>query len=231
MKRTQTNKREKAEEPLRPLAPGTVTKVSPQKHDHQRVSVYLDGEFAFGLLCDLAVKYRIHPGKELNIDEQQELLEQDRFVRAKLAALEYIAYKPRTEGEVRQKLRSRRFQEETIDSVLERFRELGYLDDETYARSFAKSRLRSKGYGPRRIEQDLRKRGVDRTTIAHTLQELEETENPLEAALQQAEKRWKRLQSENDPRKRKKKLMDFLLRRGFSYDIVKKATQQTIAEN
>ncbi len=68
---------------------------------------------------------------------------------------------------------------------------------------------------------DLRRRGVSADTIDAALEEVLDDGETLDAARELAGKRWARLQGESDPRKRQKKLHDHLLRRGFSYDVIR----------
>jgi regulatory protein len=132
---------------------GEITKLTVQKNNPDRVSVFIDGEFAFGVHQDLVLEYRLHAGRELTPDEQQALVEDDRVAKAKSRAFDYLAHKPRTETEVRRKLRQNEYSEPVIASVVERLQELSYLDDAQYAEQYVERRFASKGYGPVRIRQ------------------------------------------------------------------------------
>ena len=140
--------------------------------------------------------------------------------------MDYIAYKARTEREVRTKLRQLDYRSEAIEKVIERLLELGYLNDTSYAKSFAGSRLRNKGHGPRRLKADLKRKGVDEKTINIALEEVTEETDPLETARRIGEKRWQRLEKESNPMKKRKKLFDFLVRRGFDFDTVKQVAEE-----
>lgn len=211
---------------LEELQEGKVTKIAVQKKNKDRVSVFLDENFAFGLSQEIVFRNMLCKDQILSVEKQKEMIKADWLYRAKQSALEYVAYKARTEHEVRNKLRQKRFLDEVIDEVISRFKELGYLNDENYASAFAKGRLRSKGHGPRRISQDLRKRGISKELISEVIEEVNEGDAQREAALQHAEKRWSRLAKERDPYKRKKKLFDFLSRRGFNFDLIKSVVDE-----
>lgn len=205
----------------RPLAAGTVTRLAAQQRKKDRVSVFIDGAFAFGVHVDLVVEFGLHKGQALTVDAQQRLIDADRRRTARTLALDYLSRRPRTAYEVRQKLRRSDFDETVIDETVARLHDLGYLDDAAYAQAYVAARFRNKGYGPQRLRADLQRRGVASPLIDAALEAALDPDDLLEAARMHARKRWTRLAGEPDPRKRRKKLNDYLLRRGFSYDVIR----------
>lgn len=199
---------------------GTITSLETQVHNDDRVSVFLDGEFAFGIHKDLVAKHHLAVGTTLAAEEVRKIEQDEQYVEAKQTALDYLAYKPRTEEEVRRKLRRKDAPEPVIEDVVARLHELGYLDDEAYASDYVRNRFASKKYGPVRIQRELVERGVDRHVAERAVAELFEDEDPVAAAREHAEKRWARLADEDDPRRRKQKLYRYLRRRGFTSDTI-----------
>ncbi len=221
---------EQGEEPARDLRPGAITRLVRQKRDAERVSVFIDGAFAFGLALDLAVRAGLRKGQHLTVEAQQDLLDDEERLKAKAAALDYIAYQARTEEEVRRRLTRKGFPAPVAEEAVARMQELGYLDDEDYARAYTRGRLAGRGHGPQRIRNDLRRRGVAAKTVDAVLENLVEADDLREAALRHGRKRWLRLASEEDPQKRRKKLADFLVRRGYGYDLVREVVEALEAE-
>jgi regulatory protein len=86
-------------------------------------------------------------------------------------ALRYLGYRSRSEAEVRRYLGRRGRAPGTIDLVTEKLRALKYLNDETFARSWALGRAQDRGYGPKRIEQELRAKGIGPSLIQDALRE------------------------------------------------------------
>jgi regulatory protein len=197
-------------------AVGTITALEPQSNNDNRTSVFLDGEFAFGVHEDLVVKHGLRVGRSLTPEEQQEIEREDQYVRAKQRALDYLAHKPRTEEEVRRKLRRQDVPDLVVEDVVDRLYELDYLDDEAYARDYVRNRFASKKYGPVRIRRELVKRGIDRHTAEEAVDDLFVEKDVQAAARTHAEKRWARLTDEDDPRRRKQKVYRYLQRRGFT---------------
>ena len=212
--------------PLKAPRAGTITRLVAQKKNPDRISVYLDGTYAFGVYIDLVASFELRKGLMLSVEDQHRIAEADQLLVARVKAMHYLALKARTEHEVRQKLLRQGFSDTVVESVVERLHERGYLDDEAYARSFVQGRFNNKGYGPQRIRNDLRRRGVAGALIEAALEQSMNEADTLSAARQHAEKRWEHLSRETDPRKRRKKLSDFLLRRGYTYDTVRRVAEE-----
>lgn len=201
-------------------AVGTITRLEPQMHSDDRVSVFLDGEFAFGVHQDLVVKHGLQEGQTLTAAEQQDIESDEQYVRAKQSAFDYLAHKPRTEQEVRRKLQDGEASPPVVEDVIARLYELGYLDDEAYAHDYVHNRFANKKYGPIRIRRELVKRGVDRHVAEAAVTDLFAEEDAQAAARKHAEKRWSRLDEDDDPRRRKQKMYRYLRRRGFTTDTI-----------
>lgn len=195
-------------------------------HHPERVSVYVDGAFAFGIHQNVLLQFELHAGRHLDVDEQIEIMAAERKRAARAKALDYLSYKPRTAAEVRRKLARSGFDEVVADDAVARMRDLGYVDDAGYAHDYARERFRHKGHGPRRIAYDLRRRGVARHHIETALDDLRQEVDLLQSARELARKRWKRLAREDDPYKRRRKLSGYLRRRGYSFDVIRRVTEE-----
>jgi len=125
-------------------------------------------------------------------------------------ALNLLGYRARSEGEIRNRLRRREFGDDTIEAVVERLRELGYVDDEEFARTVARQRARR--YGPRRISADLRKGGVDQEIADRAVEEEFAERSELTDALSAAKRRYNERGSDAQSRR----VYGFLTRRGYS---------------
>lgn len=204
------------------LREGIVTSVQAQKKDPDRVSIFLDGTFAFGLAADVAVAEGVRKGVRLTAEVQLALLQKEEVVRARQAALDYVSRGGKTTEEVRRSLARRGFSETAAEDALAQMERYGYLDDVAYASVFVRGRASGRGHGPQRLRADLLKKGVSREAIDQALEELD-SDDLADSAQRLAAQRWRALASEPDLRKRRKKTSDFLLRRGFSYDQVRDA--------
>jgi regulatory protein len=105
-------------------------------------------------------------------------------------AVELLARRPHFRLELRRKLEQRGFGFDAVRDALERLQDLGYLDDALLARQWASGELRRRGYGPRRIRAELRRRGVEGSDLERALEEAF-AEGELNAA-REAARRWRR---------------------------------------
>jgi regulatory protein len=130
-------------------------------------------------------------------------------------AVLYLSYRPRTCQEVKRHLAGHGLSRQA-GSAIERCRELGYLDDERYARTFVRERLRLKPRGGFRLVSELLGRGIDREVAERAVREVMEEEGRTEAAILEdvAADRARKLRR-LDPPVARRRLAAFLGRRGF----------------
>lgn len=135
-------------------------------------------------------------------------------------AINLLSYKPRSLAEMRARLMEKDWAEEAVvDQVLARLEELGYLNDEEFAANFANSRLTAKPVGRSRLRRDLQRKKLQSETIENTLDEAYEQQSEDELIERAISKRL-RLKGAPATREESKRLFDYLIRRGFSYDLV-----------
>lgn len=137
---------------------------------------------------------------------------EDAEQRALARALRFIEYRPRSSGELMCRLERWGYSEEESRRLVEHLAERGILDDRQFARQFA-DELMEKGFGQRRVRLELARKRLDRELIDEVLAQYPHSEEP-DRALVVAEARLARI-TQRGPETRKK-LADYLLRRGFS---------------
>ena len=206
----------------------TITRIEGQKKNTSRVSVYVDGEFAFGLHQQVLLDSGLYPGVSLSLEEEEAVVEADQYYRGREAALRFLGYRARTEREIRQKLRKIELPGPVIDRTVAYLHEHGYIDDEEFAERYAQQRIEGKGHGPSRIRTDLIRLGVPAPFIDAALNKWANSSRLQERLSDVARKRWKQLRHETDPQKRRKKLLDFLLRRGYSFDDARAVVEELV---
>lgn len=135
-------------------------------------------------------------------------------------AVKLLAAKPRSIAELRQRLlQARGTNSSTVDLVIDRLREYGYLDDEKFAFSYASLKVKQKPIGRRRLAQDLKFKQVDKQVVDDAL-ELVYTENSEKELIDQAIEKRIRVRGQPSNRVEAKSLFDHLLRQGFEYELV-----------
>jgi regulatory protein len=208
------------------LQAGTITKLVVQQKQPHRVTVFLDGLCVLEVSQTLVLEYGLRVGRSLSVEEQERLRSAERLLAAKATALQYMTYRPRTAHEVRQRLRRGGYETAVVEQVMEHLHAHRTLDDAAYAHAYLKARRDIRRDGPQRIRHKLRQRGVCRALIDEAMQQELTAADVLEAARAQAAKYWPRLSREADPAKRRKKLGDFLRRRGFPFATVQQVVKE-----
>ena len=208
-----------------------ITAITYQKRDKLRASVFIAGEFAFGVNVATIEKFRFRKGDELDVILFEKLREFDSRVSAKRIATKFLNTRRRTEKEVRDKLRLEKFEEEIIDEVTSNVKSIGLIDDEAFARAFVHDKRITKPISSRQLTNELRKKGVAKNIIEDILGEADEEESEDDRAMKAASKKWEQLlRRETDDKKRKQKLIAFLGSRGFEYSIIKDVMRKLDAE-
>lgn len=189
-----------------------ITAINVQKRNPQRVNIYLDGEYAFGLSRIVAAWLSV--GQELDDEKIAALQLEDSREVAYQSALNLLSYRNRTEAEVRNHLIKRGADESVIQSVLERLQRSGLINDQQFAQEWVENRNEYRPRSRRALVFELRRKGVSDEAIQAAVEELDEEE----LAYQAAQKKARQLKP-MDWLEFKRKMYAFLSRRGFSYEI------------
>jgi regulatory protein len=198
-----------------------ITSITYQKRDKLRASVFIAGEFAFGINVATIEKFRLRKGDELSHQLLQELQTFDGKVSAKRIATKFLNTRRRTEKEVREKLRQD-FDDEIIGEIINDLLQSGLVNDEAFAAAFIHDKRLSKPLSSRHIENELRRKGIAKNIVATALDASDEAESDEDRAIKIAKKKWEHLlRREPDEKKRKQKLIAFLGSRRFEYDVIK----------
>ena len=138
----------------------------------------------------------------------------------------YCAYQERCHKEVVGKLKEMRMVSTAIDHIITHLIQEGYLNEERFAKSFARGKFQIKKWGRNRIVNELKLRDISKFNITSALKEIPENEY-LEALHQLAKKRVMEIK-ETHTLKRKKKLADYLLYRGWESHLVYEKIKELI---
>ena len=202
------------------MARNTITKLTPQQHDGERMNVFLDGAFAFGLATAIVEERGLRAGQVLSPAEIAELRAQDDLSKAVNKALAFLTSRPRSIREVRDRLAKKGIEPPVIEAVLERLAGWGYVGDADFARYWVENRGANQPRGKRLLRQELWQKGVARETVDEVLGEAEIDE--AGAALALARKRLHQLRALDEPTQRRR-LSAYLQRRGYDYPTIKGA--------
>ena len=190
-----------------------ITAMEVQRKNPNRVNIHLDGEFAFGLARIVAAWLRL--GQELSEEKIAQLVVEDARERAYQQAMLFLSYRARSEAEIRKNLRKHEIPEAVIDLTLERLRQDGLANDDQFAQAWVENRATFRPRSRRMMAMELRQKGLADEAIQSAIQNVDDEASAYEAA----HKRSARLKGLewNDFRR---KLSEFLARRGFSYGVI-----------
>jgi regulatory protein len=198
---------------------GTITRLAPQRRNKERVNVYLDGEFAFGLALNASSGLRV--GQTLSSREIEKLQAIDTVEKAKAAAYRFLSYRPRSTAEVRKRLLQKGYDEQVVQSVIARLTELSLLDDAGFAAYWVEQREAFRPRSRRALRYELFQKGVSREIVEHALAELDETESARRAAERKLHQ-WDRLPRDEFFQK----MQRYLRSRGFNYAVATEVTEE-----
>jgi len=193
-----------------------ITRLKVANRRATRTFVELDDAPWAELDTEVVLRHQLSKGQVLSPAEQAALLAEDAFIRARRTAAILLRTRPRSIFELRHRLTERKYEPVTVEQVVAYYEEKGDLDDARFAEIFVSHQLKTRPDGPRRIATQLRQLGVADNLIQAALEKADATDTELqtERARQFIERRLRRL-SDADPRKRRRKLTDALIRAGF----------------
>lgn len=138
--------------------------------------------------------------------------------KAKKKLEHYCAYQERCHKEVREKLIGYKLIPEAVDIIIVHLIERNFLNEERFAKSFVSGKLRFKHWGKRRLTIELKRRQISERIIHTAINSIDYDEYHT-IFNEVSEKKFHQIK-ETHPLKKKKKLIDFLIYRGWEYDLV-----------
>ncbi len=180
----------------------------------KRVNIFLDGKFAFSLAAEVAAKEGLQVEQVLSDEQIEVLTRSDRFHRCLNAAVRYLGYRPRSESELRERLRQRSFDSDTQETVIARLKEQGLVDDMAFAQFWKDNR---ESFSPRSrwlTKLELRRKGVDNSIIDQVTDAIDDGDSAYRAVLSKIHSL-----PRSDYQDFRRRLGDYLKRRGFSYEV------------
>ncbi len=201
-----------------------ITKIEPQKRRPGRKNVFADGQFVAGVSDETLLRLALRTGDEIGPETLKALRQTEELFHAKGVALRYLSSRPRTERELRDKLREKEFADDEIARTIGDLREAGLVNDGEFARMFIRDALALKPVGKSVLRRKLLLLGVEKSLVDEAIEEgfaqVDMHGIVLEAARRFLAKSTKARHNE-DPRKKRARLTSFLLRRGYPWDVVR----------
>ncbi|MBT6717558.1 MAG: regulatory protein RecX [Nitrospina sp.] len=150
--------------------------------------------------------------------------------RAKSHALRYLSYRDRSKWEITEHLKKKEHPHPVIQQTLDYLTELNYLNDQRFALQWGQYKINKKKLGKNRLYVELLNKGIDKEILENTINTLYEDNPEIELAAQCARKKWNTLKGVEEEKK-KRRLVQYLQRRGFSADIIYNSLGKLIDSN
>lgn len=195
-----------------------ITAIKPQKKIG-RFNIFIDGKYSFGVDSLTLTRNHLSVGIEMPPDLLTGLQDQTHLQRLLDKTINFLSFRPRSESEIVSYLIKNKASKSEQQHILEKVKELNLVDDKEFAKWWVNQRQTFRPKGLRLVKSELTSKGVSREVI-DTLESNSQTEE--KNATQLLRKNWPKWQR-FPPDIAKRRAAGFLIRRGFDWDIVKKA--------
>jgi len=192
-----------------------ITAIRNGRRQGKRVNMFLDGQFAFSLEAEAAAKERLQVGQELSVEQIEALSRSDHIDRCFNAATRFLSYRPRSESELIERLHRRGFDNDTVNAVITKLKKRGLVDDKAFAQFWRDSRESFSPRSQQLIRLELRQKGIAPNIIDQVVNSINDDDSAYRAALAKA----RRLPL-SDFQSFRRRLGEFLKRRGFGYGVI-----------
>ncbi len=193
---------------------GTITALTAQVKNPNRVNVFIDGDFACGLALEVAATLQV--GRQITQAELEQLDKRDEIHRGRERVLRLLARRPYSSAEISRYLRRHQYDDEAIKNIIDDLTDVKLIDDDAFATYWVEQRETFRPRSRLALLQELGQKGIERDIVTEALSDLDEAEAARRVAQKQAG-RWRGL-PEPDWRTR---MTRYLLRHGYPYDLVK----------
>ncbi len=201
-----------------------VSKIEQQKKRKSRFNVFVDGKFLVGVSEKDLVEAGIYKDKELSQKDLENLKKESLKTKVKEKALKLLSIRPRSVLELTEKLEEKGYPTSEIKKTISYFKKEGLLDDKKFAHLWVENRKKFKPLGKRRLSLELRRKKIKEDIIEKEISKIKSKEE-VEQAKDLAGRRVK-LYNNLEKLKKREKIIDFLSRRGYNWDVIKEAIER-----
>lgn len=186
--------------------------------------MYLDGKFGFGLDLETFTKFHLKIDQQLSDQEIEKIVEKAEFQKTSDKLLRFATLRPRSKKEIDTWLKKHKIHESLHDKLFNKLKRLELIDDKKFAEWWVGQRLHFKLKSKRELIAELRVKGIGKDTINNLLNKVNVDERgSAQKLLKKRQYKWERL-SGFEARKKKS---EYLARKGFGWDVIKKVVADT----
>jgi len=196
-----------------------ITAIKTQVKREGRYSIFVDGEYGFSLSADALLSEKLVVGQELTPADVKNYKKLSADDKAYNLALAFVARRMRSEGELHDYFRRKKYEPELASQLIARLKQAGFVDDYEFAKRWIENRRLLKATSIKKLRLELRQKHVENDTIQQVLEEDEADERDVLRELVAKKRTQTRYRDEQ-------KLMAYLARQGFNYDDIKSVLQE-----
>lgn len=200
---------------------GKITRIQPQRRYTDRYNIHIDNKYAGWIHEIVLINSKMRKGDEISNDDFSKLLVENQSRDAFEKGIKFASTRVRSEWEIYSYLEKKDYDEAALDYAILRLKEYNYIDDENFAKLFLRDAINVSRKGPRVIRMDLKRRGIGESILESTINEYTIARQLVVVELLY-EKLLKRHIREEDKYKKRKKITDSLMRKGFAWDVISK---------
>jgi len=197
-----------------------ITDIQVKKNNINRRKLYIDNELFIEIDDVIISELGLYIGKEVTDELIVKIQQKETFARAKNDAIRFLSYRPRSEWEISNKLKNKKFPIFIIEETIYWLKDKDLINDRQFAMIWIKDRITNKPLGKLKIRKELYNKGIDNEIIESTVNVFfKKDEDELELAYQLIERRKNSLRLKNvqlEPQK----IINLLKNRGFSYYVI-----------
>ena len=196
-----------------------IIKIHRSSRYSDRIVITLDNKNVFRIPEDVFVLKPLRVGDFISKTEIKKYDKKMRLQEAKDTAFKFLSFRMRSQSEMRKKLKDKSFLEHEINYAIDLLLKYNYLNDKEFAFSFAKEKIKLKKIGPKLLSFELTRRGISEEISVQVIEECYNDNSIYKLIRHHLEKKKINKKSKLDIKK-KKKLTDFLLRKGFNWQAI-----------
>lgn len=213
-------KKQRYDEEVAGLLPSSISGIKVQKKNTNRFSIFIEDRFLIGVSDSTLTKFHLRKGGPINSQVLDDILKGEDIWAIKEYCVRLLGRRDHARNELRDKARKKGYPSDTIDNVLDELVEKGYINNTFFAVKFARDKFEFNKWGSNKIRAELFKKGISEKDINTSLNRIDEADQ-LEAIKELVQKNKRKFQRAESI-KRKKKIFDFLLRKGYSVSLINK---------
>ncbi len=208
------------EEEVAKLLPSSISEIKVQKKNSTRFSLFVDNQFLVGVSDSTLSKLNLRIGSTITSDLLKDILQKENYWAIKEYCIRLLGRRDHARNELKVKARKKGFSLAEIENVLDELSQKNYINNASFAKKFARDKFKFNKWGANKIRIELIKKSIPEKDIQTALSEI-----PISDQIESIKKlviKNKRNFLRAEPFKRKKKIFDFLLRKGYDSNTILK---------